>query len=154
MNRGEPLAATRRVSRRAGTLGAVALVLAVAAGCAAGPAGPGGSGEPACAAPELTAVPDTVAPGAEVVLTAEGFTECLDHTSVELGRESPDRPTPRPLRDLMVQWTQGATDRDLGLASPDQDGRLRLTLTIPADAAAGTARITVGDISAVTVTVR
>lgn len=114
------------------------------------------SGDAACAAPSTIAAESTVAPGQTVRVQAEGlWSSCRDHGVVdEDGDVQYPDPEPAPLTNLQVRFAQGDAVTDLATVDADDAARVELDVTIPADAAAGPAEITVGRLSSpATVTV-
>ncbi|AEI12984.1 hypothetical protein [Cellulomonas gilvus] len=108
-----------------------ACVLAVlASGCS-----DTGSGED-CVGAELTASQSTVAPGDELALTGAYFlTGCHD-----TGEAAPEQDA----TSAPVLWSQGMREgAQLGEAAIDTRGELTATVTVPDDAAAGEATVSV-----------
>lgn len=97
-----------------------------------------GSLEPAsamCAAPELSATPADLAPGAELELSGRYFlTVCNDTGQGDVGNENATYP---------ILWEQGGVSHDLGSVET-VDHAFAVDLVVPDDAQPGTATITVG----------
>jgi hypothetical protein len=120
--------------------------LALVAGCGAGGAGTTTDGEALCSAPVTSVAEPTVSPGQTVRVSAvDLWSSCRDHgIADDDGNVSYPDPEPSPLTGLHVRWTQDDTVVDLGTVDADSTAAAELDVTIPADADAGPAELTVG----------
>lgn len=127
--------------------GRVAVTVAVAAlaaltGCA-GPTSSSSGG--LCAAPRTTLSSSLVTAGQKMTLAAQGMWDgCND--------QGENTPLP-PLRNQQVEWTQNGRTTVLGAADADQQGAVKVTVTVPATAQAGQAVVRVGASAPTPVTV-
>jgi hypothetical protein len=120
---------------------AVVLVLTAATACGDGDSSGARPGVAAsCAAPEIQLSRPTAAPGEEIRVAGRWFVaDCYD-----TGQPG----SPPPSTDLPVTFTGAGGAEALSRVDAGADGSVRLTVTVPDDAAAGPARITVGSASA------
>ncbi|TDC53450.1 hypothetical protein E1212_05975 [Jiangella ureilytica] len=127
-------------------LGLLLVPVALVAGCGSDGPGASTSGDAACAAPLTFLAEPAVAPGQTVHVQADGlWSGCRDHGYVdEDGRAHYPEPEPTPLTDQVVTFMQGGAKVELTVVDSDPTGAVELDVTIPADAEAGPAVITVG----------
>ncbi|WP_142158644.1 hypothetical protein [Cellulomonas sp. SLBN-39] len=107
-------------------------VVAVAALALAGCAPVAGAAvESSCAAPRVTASPETVAPGDSLTVTGEGYvTQCLDNPGIADGTPVP-QPTDVGQDRVTVVWVQGSTTVDLAVADAQDDGAFEVVVSSP-----------------------
>ncbi|MDR2565417.1 MAG: hypothetical protein LBC97_05035 [Bifidobacteriaceae bacterium] len=117
----------------------LALASGVMAGCAV-EAEAGGCGLQALMAVGLSA--QEAAPGEVLDLTGgDAFTHCPFNDKGELDARGW---TASPLEDLPVIWIQGDQSTTLTVIDADEEGKLAVSIKIPADATPGKATIVVG----------
>jgi hypothetical protein len=137
------------MSARARTLAwpfcGVLITGALLTGCSSTEGGSSSSG--ACAQPLTVAAVASVRPGESLDVSAEDmWTECHDQ-----GETDPLS----PLTNLPVVWRQSGGDVELARVDADPDsGRASATVTVPKDAAVGTAQVVIGDAQPVKITIR
>lgn len=130
-------------SRLRVTAVAVAVLLGASA-CSTG--GVLGASSASCAQPTTTAAAHAVAPGSPLDVSVQGLLQdCAD-----TGPEPVEAP---PVENARVVWAQGGVERELALVEPDERGDISVTVTVPEDATAGAATVTIGTSEPAEVTV-